>query len=821
MNAHRRPRAMLRQATAALARRRELLPSLLLAAAMALVFALNSTRAHFYSPPEWQTSINMAIAENLSPQHGFRMFTHLSFVEDGEPFYVPYSRFPVGGFALVKLAALPFGDHLAMKLFAARMLMLALFAAAAFLAFHSIARIASSRWIALAATLIAFSSYYILRYSSQVSNEFMVDLFAVMLAFHGMVVFIQEGRFKQLALKTCIALLLGWHVYAFLVPFITLGLGSELINALKMQREFRARLQSLLAATLRSRYLMLGAVALLFGVAILSFNFASEYTAYDGEIALADLPSVQSMLGRTGLESGDQGGFPWGNFLRGQFYRIAGATVPPALTNWSGAVLETPPNSPPSHLVALGMLATGASMLGLLFAGGTPGRRIPLATLSLSGFCWALPLRHNTAYYNHQFEAIYYVGIPLTLVTLLFLAARGGRRDRLFPAAALAALLLFSLSALQVTAKEPEAARVTERQQAILADFAEIRKFTQGKNVLVAQTINEREALYPNLTATWFYLLGSRVRHLQPIDASGGPASFYLLRNWLSSRTPLKDATAHDFVVASSNVEQFPTLTPDNSIVFLYGQVDPDELARARLDAILSGASGKPAAQSRYDVYIAGRSLIYRKEPCGPNDATSKFFLHIFPVRADDLPGWRKPNQHDNLDFSFHLHGLTLDGKCAAKVPLPAYAIRSVRTGQWTDAGGEIWAAAFPFDPAAIQSAYEAAAAREPDARAAFDLYLNEETRVLTYARESCAPSDVEGPFFLHITPNRADDLPDQRREYGFDNLDFDFRLHGAIFDGKCAAVISLPQYEILSLRTGQWTRGAGEIWKATLRLSP
>lgn len=819
MNASSRLPSMLRRSSAALARRRGLLPTLLLALALGLTLALNSTRAHFYAPPEWQTSINLAIAENLSPQHGFRMFTHLSFGEDGEPFYVPYSRFPIGGFALIKLAALPFGEHLALKLFAARMLMLALFAAAAFLAFQSIARIASSRWIALAATLIAFSSYYILRYSNQVSSEFMIDLFAVMLAFHGMVVFIQESRFKQLLIKTCIALLLGWHVYAFIAPFIALGLGNELINALKMQREFRARLKSLYSTALRSRYLMLGAVALLFGIAILSFNFISEYTAYDGEIALVDLPSVQSVLGRTGFQSGGQGGFPWIDFLRGQFYRIAGTTLPPALTNWPGVALEAPPNSPPSHLVAAGVLAAGASMLGLLFA---RGRRILLATLSLAGFCWALPLRHNTVYFGHQFEAIYYVGIPLTIVTLLLLAANGDRCRRLFPVAALAALLLFTLSAFHIIPKDPESARLIERQQAILADFAEIRKHTQGKNVLVAQTIDEREALYPSLASTWLYLLGGRIRHLQPLDASGGVASFYLLRDWLSSRAPrIEGAPAHDFVVASSKVEQFPTLTPENRFVFLYGKVDPDALERARFDAILSGASGDPAAQSRYDVYIEGHALIYRKEPCGPDDAAPKFFLHILPVHADDLPEWRKADQYDNLDFAFHLHGVALDGACAAKVPLPAYPIKGVRTGQWTNADGEIWDVSFPFDPAAIQSAYEAARSREPNARAAFDLYLDEESRVLIYARESCASSDIDGPFFLHVTPRRVEDLPDQRRAYRFDNLDFDFRLHGAMFDGKCAAVVSLPQYEILSLRTGQWTRGAGEIWKATLRLSP
>ena len=815
MNASRRPNAMLRQATAGLARRRELLPAVLLALALAVVFALSSTRDHFYAPPDWQTSKNMAVAENLSPSHAFRMFTHLSFGENGDPFYVPYSRFPIGGFALIKLAALPFGEDLAVKLFAARMLMLALLAAAAFLAYQSIARIASNRWIALTAVLIAFPSYYILSYSSQVSGELMIDLFAVMLTFHGMVVFMQEGRFKQLLAKTCIALLLGWHVYAFIVPFTALGFGSELINSLKNRQESRSRLKSLLSTTLRSRHLTLGGGALLFGVALLLFNFTSEYIALDGEIPLRSLPSVQSMIGRSGFQSGGQGEFPWGDFLRGQFYRVAGATIPPALTNWPGIALEIPPNRPPLHLAALGILAAGASTLGLLLS---RGRRILFATLTLSGFCWAFPLRYNTAFYGHQFEAIYYVGIPLTLVTVLLLAGRGRLCRRLLPVGALAALLLFTLSAFQIIVWGPEVARLTERQQTILADFAEIRKFTQGKNVLIAQTIAEREALYSSRTTTWLYLLGSNIRHLKPIDGSGSAASFYVL---MRNRIPaVEGAPAHDFVVASSKVDQFPTLTPENSIVFLYGQVDPDELERARLDTILSGAKGAPAAQSRYDVSIDGRALIYRKEPCEADDIAPRFFLHVIPARVDDLPEWRKPHRYDNLDFDFHLHGVALDGKCAAKVPLPAYAIKSVRTGQW-NAGGQIWSAAFPFAAATIQLVYEAALSREPDARAAFDLYLDEETRVLTYVRESCALSDIEGPFFLHVTPKSANDLPSDRREYGFDNLDFDFRLQGGAFDGKCAAVVSLPQYEILSLRTGQWTRSAGEIWKASLLFSP
>ena len=123
------------------------------------------------------------------------------------------------------------------------------------------------------------------------------------------------------------------------------------------------------------------------------------------------------------------------------------------------------------------------------------------------------------------------------------------------------------------------------------------------------------------------------------------------------------------------------------------------------------------------------------------------------------------------------------------------------------------------MDPDAYRAAYDSAASREPDARAAFDIYLDKDQRMLTYVKEPCAASDVERPFFLHVAPERTDDLPQDRREFGFDNLDFDFRLRGAVFDGKCAAQVPLPEYAVSSVRTGQWVRGGGELWGAVVRL--
>ena len=191
------------------------LPPTLLLLALSSVFIFGGDRDYFYKNEthNFTSAKTLAIADNLSPDHRFLMFIRQTLDEDGELRYRLYNRFPIGGYALIKLAILPFGDDLSAKIYAARTLTLLCFAAA-ILAYLSLRRITASAWIALTATLTAFSSIYCLYYSDLISNEVMIDLFALMLVFHGMALFEQDGRFRQLLLKSCIALLLGWHSYA-------------------------------------------------------------------------------------------------------------------------------------------------------------------------------------------------------------------------------------------------------------------------------------------------------------------------------------------------------------------------------------------------------------------------------------------------------------------------------------------------------------------------------------------------------------------------------------------------------------------------------
>ena len=125
-------------------------------------------------------------------------------------------------------------------------------------------------------------------------------------------------------------------------------------------------------------------------------------------------------------------------------------------------------------------------------------------------------------------------------------------------------------------------------------------------------------------------------------------------------------------------------------------------LYRSSYDAIISGEFGKPAAQSVFDLYQAGNTLAYLKQPCAADDTAARFFLHIYPADANALPAHRKQYRFDNLDFTFPEHGVMLDNKCLAIVSLPDYEIASIQTGQWIPGQRQIWKAEFtPAVPAA------------------------------------------------------------------------------------------------------------------------
>ena len=223
-----------------------------------------------------------------------------------------------------------------------------------------------------------------------------------------------------------------------------------------------------------------------------------------------------------------------------------------------------------------------------------------------------------------------------------------------------------------------------------------------------------------------------------------------------------------------------------------------------------------PAAPDAFEVFIdraGGRHrLLYAKSDCTPAEYATPITLHITPVNLADLPAYNRGRNFDNRDFPLDHYGGRPGGECMAVVPLPDYPISSIRTGQTG-----IWEVNLypPADLAYLRATYAALSDRPPSARAAFDLYRQDNR--LIYRRETCAAADTAAGFFLHIIPEDVADLPAERRPAGFANLDFAFARWGGIFDGKCLAAVPLPEYPIKEIRTGQYAPGRGELWVVEL----
>ena len=655
------PMQSLKTATHRLAslQNRAWLPPTLLLLALSSVFLFGS-RAH-YSEDEHK---KLAIAENLSLDHRFLLFVEQDLDADGKPTfkqsydrfpiggYALYGRFPIGGYALIKLAILPFGDDLSAKIYAARMLMLLCFAAAAILAYMSLYRLASNRWIALTAALLAFSSPHLLYHSDVINTEITIDLFAVMLVFHGMVIFEQEDRFLQLLLKACAALLLGWHVYALLLPFIAFGLARELIKTrsdISVLPNALRRIKRTALSLLRSRYLTIGVVALLFGISMLTINFTNEYFALNRETPLTELPSFQSMTIRTGVISffGESRAnyLSWSAFTERQFYRVGMMSLPYAFS----PSFDEREESTPRLFVILGIIALSASLIGLLFV---RRHKILLASLTLSGFCWALPIHNITAFPWHHFEAIFYIGVALTLFSLGLLYSRKLASGRFVAALAVAALLIFVASALRMSHLNTTNS-MAELHEATINDFEIIRSMTDKGDLI--QT-NAMPKLYRWITIFAYYLSG---------------------RIGISAHEIVPPARAPEFVITSERASGLASLTPQNRMIFLYEW----GAYHRRIDETIKQA-GEPLIRSRFDVYLNGNALIYVKDACRRDDVSDWFFLALYPSNQSDLPAERRRHGFDNLDFRFQDQAVRRDDRCIAITQLPDYDIARIYTGQ-------------------------------------------------------------------------------------------------------------------------------------------
>ena len=206
-----------------------------------------------------------------------------------------------------------------------------------------------------------------------------------------------------------------------------------------------------------------------------------------------------------------------------------------------------------------------------------------------------------------------------------------------------------------------------------------------------------------------------------------------------------------------------------------------------------------------FDVrYTADHALRYSRDDCRPADTAAPFFVQITPLDAADLRPEHAAAGYNRDEFGFSAHGGATDssGRCVVHYQLPDYAIANVLTGQYNPATGPPrWRARITLD---WGFAVERTAAG-----------------ALRYSRDNCWPVHTAANFFLHITPTDAADLHPGRAEPGYNNHDFPgFSPIEVAHDaaGRCVVERALPEYDMVSVLTGQYIPASGRrLWETRL----
>ena len=517
-------------------------------------------------------------------------------------------------------------------------------------------------------------------------------LFGVLLAFHGMVVFVQEGRFRQLVVKSCAALLLGWQVYALLLAFIAFGVA----DALRQRAPWGSLREAGRAATaiLCDRHVTLGVVTLLFGVLVLGFNLANEYRAFDGELPLTELRTFQRMLWRFGLApepevvyAAHADRLAWWPYLKQQAASIGGMSLP--------FLAAGKADQSSVWLMAVGAGACVASLIAVR-------RRPVLAALAVSGLCWTIPMRHFV--FAHDFQSLFYIGIPLVMWSAVLPLLLGASPLRRATVVALT-LAVFIGSTVRMSGVGYDPARA-DLSAEVMADFEVIRPLTVGKGVFVSggsdlhgisgRRIMAKDSIEIALarSAIDYYLAGSRIDYGYKADRR--PLADFILTN---RREPEK---------------QHALLTPDTRRVFLYERAAWDGRAgsppprnvdlrtvvrRAIPEAVARIVeTNEPVLRARFDLYVTDDTLVLVKDRCAPADVRRPFFGRATPTRESDLHEGRQPYGFNPFDLSFERHGAFDGDRCWLWRPWPSYGIRRLEIGQYTPGIGVTWRAATSLD---------------------------------------------------------------------------------------------------------------------------
>ena len=647
------------------ARRAEAAPLLVLVGCLAAVFALGQLGGRFDRPVGDDAARTLAQVENLSSDHSFVPHSRRRLAADGAVVYEGAVRGAPAPYFLLRAVTLHFEDDRGAQLRAARVTTAGFSALAALLAYLALARLFRRRWVALGATLLAFSSFAGGGWDT-VSAEGAPALCSLFLCFHGLAAFVRDGRPGPLLLKTGAALALSFVAFWLIAPFLVFAVVERARRQVSGGEGGRAPSRDGGVRRIRpARLALLAGFAALFGGALAGLGAANE----------AALRAGGARLASAAIDGGGGGG---GGGGAETLQSLTAALLPDAFRgDGAGAVL----------------VGGSVAAVGLLGAAGS-GRRRLLLPLALASLLPALPGLG-------AFGVAPPVGVPLVAAALGLAALRRRRAVAVGVGISLAVFLgsasptsggsgsgFGSVPSPEYRRTTASEARIEDR---IAADFAEIRQFLRRRPEEL--TVFAPASLLPEADSAaaeiaWRLAGNTRVyrsrgRRLRLGTGWGASRS----RGWILLLEEGEDRGLAEFVIDRGRRSGPGLLTPRNRELFLHHRAALD----GEVDRMIESA-GTPLWRGEFDLYRAGDDLLYAREPCSAGDTRGTFVLHFDPVETSALPPFRRQYGFDNRSFHFSWGVLERGERCVARVPLPDYAIRRLVTGRHSGRPGEDFA---------------------------------------------------------------------------------------------------------------------------------
>ena len=218
-----------------------------------------------------------------------------------------------------------------------------------------------------------------------------------------------------------------------------------------------------------------------------------------------------------------------------------------------------------------------------------------------------------------------------------------------------------------------------------------------------------------------------------------------------------------------------------------------------RSDILKSSESAERQLIDRVAMNLSVDLLREELEHCQVQSGEAYDCAYVARTAYRFLPEFREQGQVDTLDEIF---------AASRTVAFDRYLINGYRDGQ-------AYRDAIEFIGVSYVNQFKNS---QPIIRSNYDVYLIENS--LIYVKEQCGPEDTGPMFFLHLYPVDMNDLPNHRKQYGFDNLGFAFRDHRIPIEGEvCVAIRDLPDYAIAAIRTGQFVPGEDRIWNGSFKV--